>query len=240
MQARICSVGKDLKEDRRPLLFGIIQGGKNLELRKKCADELIKIGFDGYAFGGWPAEDGKFLTELLKYTAELMPDDKPKYAMGVGRPEDIVNCVCMGYNMFDCVIPTREARNNRLYAFKSSWFGFSRKSFQHQPQPAHNPDHPPLKNKLLSPQSFGFFKYPKKPNKKGDFYDYVRIRNVRHSGNKKPISKHCSGICCRNYKSSDIYEMFRAKDKESIRLATMHNLRFYTMLMEMLRKNRKV
>ena len=194
---------KNLDDCEKPLIFGIIQGGKNFDLRKKCADELIKIGFDGYAFGGWPVEDKKFLTDLLKYTAELMPDDKLKYAMGVGKPEDIVNCVCMGYNMFDCVIPTREARNNRLYAFKS-----------------------------------GFFGGIKKPRGDNGFYDYVRIRNTEQKKNKKPISKHCKGICCKNYQSKDIYELFKAKDKESIRLTTMHNLRFYTMLMRMLRKGK--
>jgi len=195
---------KNMKENERPLIFGIIQGGKNLELRKKCADELIRVGFDGYAFGGWPAEDGKFLHDILKYTCELMPDDKPKYAMGVGRPEDIVNCTCMGYNMFDCVIPTREARNNRLYAFKSSFLSLLRK--------------------------------PRKPSGKNNFYRYVRVRNANYKEDKKPISRHCIGICCRDYKKSDIYKLFREKDKESIRLATMHNLRFYSMLMEMLKR----
>lgn len=192
-----------MKENEKPLLFGIIQGGKNLKLRKESAEELIRIGFDGYAFGGWPAEDGRFLHDILKYTAELMPDDKPKYAMGIGRPEDIVNCTCMGYNMFDCVIPTREARNNRLYAFKSSFLSLGKK--------------------------------PKKPSGKGNFYRYVRVRNAKYKDEKKPISKHCTGICCREYVKSDIYKLFREKHKESIRLATMHNLRFYSMLREMLR-----
>ena len=122
---------KNMKANEKPLLFGIIQGGNNLELRKKCADELKKIGFDGYAFGGWPvSQERNFLHDLLKYVAELMPEDKPRYAMGVGRPEDIVACVGFGYNMFDCVIPTREARNNRLYGFKNNIFGFGLKKLQ--------------------------------------------------------------------------------------------------------------
>jgi len=60
--------------------------------------------------------ENKLVTDILKLTAELMPDDTPKYAMGVGRPEDIIACYAMGYNLFDCVIPTREARHGRLYA----------------------------------------------------------------------------------------------------------------------------
>ena len=106
---------KNLNENEKPLIFGIIQGGNHLELRKKCAEELIKLDFGGYAFGGWPVENGKFLHEILKYTCELMPNDKLKYAMGVGKPEDIVYCARIGYNLFDCVIPTREARHGRIY-----------------------------------------------------------------------------------------------------------------------------
>ena len=97
------------------MLFAIIQGGNNEKLRKMCADELINIGFDGYAYGGWPMENNVFMNEILEYTASLMPDTLPKYAMGVGKPIDIENCIKMGYNLFDCVLPTRDARHNRLY-----------------------------------------------------------------------------------------------------------------------------
>lgn len=104
--------------DKKPLIFAIIQGGNSKELRKKCAEALIEIGFDGFAYGGWPVDGEKrFLSEILAYTASLMPDDLPKYAMGVGKPENIAECVTAGYNMFDCVIPTRDARHKRLYIF---------------------------------------------------------------------------------------------------------------------------
>lgn len=107
--------------ENKPLIFGIIQGGKDKELRKRCADALIEIGFDGYGFGGWPLDkDGNLLEEVLGYTAELMPNDLPKYAMGIGRPENIVICSKLGYNLFDCVIPTREARHGRLYVFNGA------------------------------------------------------------------------------------------------------------------------
>ncbi len=100
----------------RPLLFAIIQGGNDYSLRKYCAEELVAIGFDGFGFGGWPlSEGGEFLYELLEYTASLMPNGSVKYAMGVGKPEEIRACMQMGYNLFDCVIPTREARHGRLY-----------------------------------------------------------------------------------------------------------------------------
>ena len=104
---------------QRPLLFGIVQGGADRALREQCGSELEKIGFDGYGFGGWPTdENGKLYTEVLQMAADAMPDNKVKYAMGVGRPEEIVTLVKMGYSLFDCVIPTREARHQRLYVFE--------------------------------------------------------------------------------------------------------------------------
>jgi len=110
---------------QKPLIFAIIQGGNYKSLRKLCAEELIKIGFDGYAFGGWPVKNKKLLSGILKYTAELIPDDKIKYCMGVGKPKDILECVKFGYNLFDCVIPTREARHKKIYLFNSSkGFGY--------------------------------------------------------------------------------------------------------------------
>ena len=102
-----------------PKLFGVVQGGSDPELRMECGQRLEAIGFDGYGFGGWPLDaDGKFRPDLLKMAADAMPDGKVKYAMGLGRPEEIAQCVQMGYSLFDCVIPTREARHQRLYVFR--------------------------------------------------------------------------------------------------------------------------
>ena len=110
------------KNKIRPLIFGIIQGGNDKILRKECADVLIDIGFDGFGFGGWPLDDKNNLTyDILEYTAKLMPDNLVKYAMGLGKPEEIIACLKMGYNLFDCVIPTREARHNRLYIFNEEY-----------------------------------------------------------------------------------------------------------------------
>ena len=103
----------------RPLLFGIVQGGASRALRLECGQRLKEIGFDGFGFGGWPLDaSGKLRDDILRYAAEAMDDNLPKYAMGLGRPEEIVRCVGMGYTLFDCVIPTREARHQRLYRFK--------------------------------------------------------------------------------------------------------------------------
>ena len=104
----------------RPMLFGIIQGGYSKHMRWQCAEALIEIGFDGYGFGGWPlTPEGDMATSILDYTAQLMPDEGFKYAMGVGNPQAIVRCVEMGYDLFDCVLPTRDARHERLYCADS-------------------------------------------------------------------------------------------------------------------------
>ncbi len=102
-----------------PLLFGIVQGGQDPQLRAECGRRLEEIGFDGYGFGGWPLDpDGTLRLDVLKMAADAMPDHKIKYAMGLGRPEEIVRCVEIGYQLFDCVIPTREARHQRLYVYE--------------------------------------------------------------------------------------------------------------------------
>lgn len=97
-------------------LFGIIQGGMYNDLRQRSLDGLTDIGFDGYAIGGLsvgePKED---MLAVLDYLPARMPEDRPRYLMGVGRPEDIVEAVRRGVDMFDCVMPTRNARNGYLF-----------------------------------------------------------------------------------------------------------------------------
>jgi queuine tRNA-ribosyltransferase len=97
-------------------IFAVVQGGSFEDLRKQSAEELQEIGFDGYCFGGWPVdEQGDLVEDILSFTADLLPDEKPKYAMGVGKPGDIRKCLGFGYNMFDCVLPTRNARHGLIY-----------------------------------------------------------------------------------------------------------------------------
>ena len=97
-------------------LFGIVQGGMHEGLRDESLRGLINIGFDGYAIGGLsvgePKED---MQRVLAHTAPQLPHDKPRYLMGVGTPEDLVNAVGQGIDMFDCVMPTRNARNGMLF-----------------------------------------------------------------------------------------------------------------------------
>lgn len=98
------------------MLFGIVQGGVYEELRDFSIKGLINIGFDGYAIGGLSV--GEPVTEMRKivsYVAQVLPKDKPRYLMGVGKPIDLVESVLCGIDMFDCVIPTRNARNGYLF-----------------------------------------------------------------------------------------------------------------------------
>jgi queuine tRNA-ribosyltransferase len=109
---------KRLAPAQRPLLFGVIQGGGSLELRKRCASELLEIGFDGFGFGGWPLDDtGHLLSEMIAYTRELVPPEQPMHALGVGHPANVVECFRLGYDLFDSAMPTRDARHGRLYVF---------------------------------------------------------------------------------------------------------------------------
>jgi queuine tRNA-ribosyltransferase len=97
-------------------LFGIVQGGVYEDLRKESAEKLIDINFDGYAIGGLAVGEGQEnMFKTLDYTTPELPEDKPRYLMGVGKPDDIIGAVKRGVDMFDCVIPTRSGRNGQAF-----------------------------------------------------------------------------------------------------------------------------
>ncbi|PWQ93000.1 tRNA guanosine(34) transglycosylase Tgt [Leucothrix arctica] len=107
---------KAAHEGNNAALFGIVQGGMYDELRKVSANGLQEIGFDGYAIGGLSVgEPMDERNQVLEATTPNLPTDKPRYLMGVGKPEDIIESVKRGVDMFDCVIPTRNARNGFLF-----------------------------------------------------------------------------------------------------------------------------
>ena len=111
--ARRCCSAKT-REDQA--LFGIIQGGIFPELRKRSMEQLLEIGFDGYALGGVSVgEEKSRMLEVMSFSAPLFPEDKPRYVMGIGTPEDLIEGIHNGYDMFDCVMPTRNARNGMLF-----------------------------------------------------------------------------------------------------------------------------
>ncbi|WP_210395988.1 tRNA guanosine(34) transglycosylase Tgt [Motiliproteus sediminis] len=107
---------KDAHGDNPSALFGIVQGGMYESLREESLTGLADIGFDGYAIGGLSVGEPKAdMLRILDHTAPRLPEDRPRYLMGVGRPEDLVEGVRRGVDMFDCVMPTRNARNGHLF-----------------------------------------------------------------------------------------------------------------------------
>ncbi|MCK5032230.1 MAG: tRNA guanosine(34) transglycosylase Tgt [Calditrichia bacterium] len=100
-------------------LFGIVQGSVFKELREKCTGYLTKLNFPGYAIGGLAVGEPKSeMLEMTDFCTDRLPDDKPRYLMGVGTPEDILDCIERGVDMFDCVMPTRNARNGTVFTSK--------------------------------------------------------------------------------------------------------------------------
>jgi len=116
---RWASVCKQAHANAGQLLFGIVQGGINRQMRTQCALELVKLDFDGYAIGGLSVGEGhEDMIKTVSHTTELLPRDKPRYLMGVGTPGDIIAAVKAGVDMFDCVLPTRNGRN--AFAFSEN------------------------------------------------------------------------------------------------------------------------
>jgi queuine tRNA-ribosyltransferase len=186
------------REEERPLLFGVIQGGYDKQMREWCAAELLPLGFDGFGFGGWPLRpEGGLAEDILTHTAQLIPDHLPRFALGVGKPEHIVRCFQAGWRIFDCVLPTRDARHGRLYTFKAARID------------------------EVDVTSRGF-------------YEFVYVRDEKHKRDRGPIGPACDCPCCRDYSLAYLHHLFDTGDPLALRLATIHNLRFYAQLMERL------
>ncbi len=114
--ARWAERGKNAKTNEKQALFGIVQGGIYPDMRERSARQLTDIGFDGYSIGGLSVgEEISQMYDVCAHTTTLLPEDKPRYLMGVGTPEDLLTCIGHGVDMFDCVMPTRNARNATLF-----------------------------------------------------------------------------------------------------------------------------
>ena len=187
---------RNIPDEKRPLIFGVIQGGGHADLRKYCAEELVKIGFDGYGFGARHVDaEGNFMADVVRETAELIPENSLRFALGVGTPEDIVKFADCGWDMFDCVIPTREGRHGRLF----------------------------LWNKEIPDLSAGF-------------YETININNAEFREDFTPVDADCDCQLCKNYTRAYLRHLFAMKDPLAMRLAAIHNLKFYMELMEKLRR----
>ena len=166
-------------------LFGIIQGGMYAPLRLASLAGLEDVGFAGLAIGGLSV--GEPLPERERILGELlpaMPAGKPRYLMGVGRPEDLVESVAAGVDLFDCVMPTRHARNGHLFV---PW-------------------------------------------------GVMNIRNARYAADTGPVDPDCGCYTCRNFSRAYLRHLDRCGEMLGPRLATLHNLHYYLMLMARMRE----
>jgi queuine tRNA-ribosyltransferase len=165
-------------------LFGIVQGGMYQELREKSISQLRSIGFDGYAVGGLSVgETTGMMLQVVEQSVPLLPEDRPRYLMGVGTPADLVECAGRGIDMFDCVLPTRNARNGMLFT---------------------------RKGKLV-------------------------IKNARYREDERPVDGECGCYTCRTYSRAYLRHLYMAREILSYRLNTVHNLFYFTTLLERLR-----
>lgn len=147
-----------VKKFPRSLIFGIIQGSIYEDLRRESARQIASFGLDGYAVGGVAVgEPPAMRHHILQWVLPLLPEDKPRYLMGVGRPEEIVSAVKHGMDMFDCVIPTREARHGKLYIWKRA-SGFSYRTL-HITNSRYSRDFTPIDNSHLHRYTYSYLHY---------------------------------------------------------------------------------
>jgi queuine tRNA-ribosyltransferase len=119
--AQRCKEAWQVSINGHNLLFGIIQGGMFNDLRQRSADATVKLEFDGYAIGGLSVgEPPQTMLEIADFTLPQLPNERPKYIMGVGTPENLIDLAALGADMFDCVLPTRNARNGQLFTRSGS------------------------------------------------------------------------------------------------------------------------
>ncbi|MBN2405503.1 MAG: tRNA guanosine(34) transglycosylase Tgt [Coriobacteriia bacterium] len=166
-------------------LFGIVQGSMYPELRRDCARELVAIGFDGYAIGGVSVgESRELMYHTVTATEPLLPQEKPRYLMGVGTPLDLVTFVGMGIDLFDCVMPTRNARGACAFTSEGK----------------------------------------------------VRLRNARYRDDLRPLDSRCSCYTCTQFSRAYLRHLFVCREMLGGILLSLHNVTFYTALMQSCRE----
>jgi len=165
--------------------FGIVQGGLYESLRVQSAKEITAMPFDGFAIGGLSiGETPDLMQKMAYFTAPHLPATKPRYLMGVGRPEDLVECVRAGIDMFDCVMPTRNARNGTLFTSRGK----------------------------------------------------VNIKNAQYQDEAGPLDPECPCEACTQYSTAYLRHLFVAGEALSARLNSIHNLTYYTTIMQQMRQ----
>lgn len=193
---------------KKPLVFAVVQGGTDKKLRIQSATELSALEFDGYNIGGLAVgETHSEMYDVLDYTVPLLPQKKPHYLMGVGYPENIIEAVKRGIDMFDCVIPTREGRHGRL-------FGQKKKLSEN------------IKKLLRS-----------KKQATSSFYETITITNQRFKNDRRMINPVSVFPELRNLSRAYLHYLFKINEPLGQRLATLNNLEFYHHLLTIIRKS---
>jgi queuine tRNA-ribosyltransferase len=208
-EKRVGEISLQNPDFKTPFLFAIVQGSVYQDVRQESARQLVEIGFDGYAIGSVANanEPREFIQKVLDWTLPFLPSDKPRYLMGLGKPDEIVRAVDAGVDMFDCVIPTREGRHGRLFVWNDAGRGES----------------------MYSPW------IPDQVRDDSGFYATLNINNEQFREDFTPIDASCDCYACTNYTKASIRHLFSVSEPFGFHLASTHNLRFYMRLMEVLR-----
>lgn len=165
-------------------LFGIVQGGLEADLRVISARDLVGLGFDGYAVGGLSVGESKAdMHAMLDVTVPELPEQKPRYLMGVGHPEDLVEGVARGIDLFDCVVPSRHGRTGSLFTSSGR----------------------------------------------------IVIKQAQYVDDERPIDADCACPVCRRYSRAYLHHLFLVKEMLGARLNTIHNLWYFSGLMQGIR-----
>jgi queuine tRNA-ribosyltransferase len=126
----------EVRQEKDPAFFAIVQGGVYRDLRERSAQTLVEMGFQGYAIGGLSVGEPKsMMLDVLEWTTPLLPEKVPRYLMGVGTPEDMIHAVILGVDFFDCVLPTRNARNGTLFT-STGKISIKQAQYAEDPRPA--------------------------------------------------------------------------------------------------------
>jgi len=166
-------------------LFGIVQGGLDESLRLRHLEELSAMPFEGMALGGLSVGEGpERMEQMVAAVGHRMDSGRPRYLMGVGLPQDIIRAVGHGMDMFDCVVPTRNARNGQLFTFNGP----------------------------------------------------LQIRHAAHSRDTRPVDEDCPCPACRRFSRAYLRHLYLSNEILGVRLNTLHNLTFYSILMQRIRQ----
>jgi len=205
-------------------LWGIVQGASFPDLRKQSARDMVDLGFEAFAIGGVAV--GEPHGEMMKAVEAViphLPENSPKHLLGVGTPFDIVQAVARGCDTFDCVIPTREARHGRLYVSAISHPSLTLPLKGRESDKSASSVPPPEGGRLGG------------GDESVEGYSTIDIRLEKYKEDFTTIDNTCDCYLCLNHSKSYLRHLFASGEPLAIRLASMHNLRFYLNLMKKIR-----